>query len=116
MYKRQGHLKPWRFGQLFDSPATGTILAKRDESTSAPQSLFMLNDNAAINAARGLAGAVGNRHKTDKARLNAVYQTLYTRPPTAEETKWALAYLKQTDKPWTLYHVLLCANEFLHVE
>ena len=116
VYTHTGHLKPWRFGQLFDSPATGTILAKRDESTSAPQSLFMLNDNATINAARGLAEAVGNRHKTDQARINAVYQTLFTRPPTANETKWALAYLKQTDKPWTLYHVLLCANEFLHIE
>ena len=116
VYTHTGHLKPWRFGQLFDSPATGTIMAKRDQSTSAPQSLFMLNDSAAINAARGLAGAVGNRHKTDQARLNAIYQTLYTRPPTADETKWAMAYLKQTYKPWTLYHVLLCANEFLHVE
>ena len=65
---------------------------------------------------RGLAEAVGNLHKTDQARLNAIYQTLYNRPPTADETKWAMAYLKQTDKPWTLYHVLLCANEFLHLE
>ena len=116
VYTHTGHLKPWRFGQLFDSPATGTILAQRDQSTSAPQSLFMLNDNAAINAARGLANAAGSRYKTNETRLNAVFKTLYSRPPSADEAKWALDYLKQTDKPWTLYHVLLCANEFLHVE
>jgi len=116
VYTHTGHLKPWRFGQLFDSPATGTILAKRDQSTSAPQSLFMLNDKASINAARGLANTVGKRQKTNKARINAVFHTLYTRPPTSDEANWALAYLKQTDKPWTFYHVLLCANEFLHVE
>ena len=116
VYTHTGHLKPWRFGQLFDSPATGTILAKRDESTSAPQSLFMLNDNAAINSARGLEGAVNSRFQTDEAKLNAVYQTLYSRTPTDDEAKWALAYLKQSDKPWTLYQGLLCANEFLHIE
>ena len=76
----------------------------------------MLNDNAAINAARGLANAAGSRYKTNETRLNAVFKTLYSRPPSADEAKWALDYLKQTDKPWTLYHVLLCANEFLHVE
>ena len=54
VYTHTGHLKPWRFGQIFDSPATGTILAKRNESTSAPQSLFMLNDATAIKAAHGL--------------------------------------------------------------
>ena len=54
VYTHTGHLKPWRFGQIFDAPATGTILAKRNESTSAPQSLFMLNDAAVINAAHGL--------------------------------------------------------------
>ena len=116
VFTHTGHLKPWRFGQLFDSPATGTILAKRDQSTSAPQSLFMLNDRAAVNAARSLANAVGNRYRTNEARLDAVFKTLYSRPPSADEAKWAMAYLVQTDKPWTLYHVLLCANEFLHVE
>jgi len=116
VYTHTGHLKPWRFGQIFDSPATGTILAKRDESTTTPQSLFMLNDVAAINAAHGLEDALNNKHKRDEAKLNTVYQALYTRSPSDNETKWALEYLKQTDKPWTLYHVLLCANEFLHVE
>ena len=76
----------------------------------------MLNDNAAINSARGLEGAVNSRFQTDEAKLNEVYQTLYSRTPTDDEAKWALAYLKQSDKPWTLYQVLLCANEFLHVE
>ena len=116
VYTHTGHLKPWRFGQIFDSPATGTILAKRNESTSAPQSLFMLNDAAAIKAAHGLESALNNKHKRNAAKLNTVYHTLYTRSPSDNEAKWALAYLRQTDKPWTLYHVLLCANEFLHVE
>ena len=116
VYTHTGHLKPWRFGQIFDSPATGTILAKRSESTSAPQSLFMLNDAAAIKAAHGLESALNNKHKRNAAKLNTVYHTLYTRSPSDNESKWALAYLRQTDKPWTLYHVLLCANEFLHVE
>jgi len=116
VYTHTGHLKPWRFGQIFDSPATGTILAKRNESTSAPQSLFMLNDAASINAAHGLESALNNNHKRNAAKLNTVYHALYTRSPSDNESKWALAYLRQTDKPWTLYHVLLCANEFLHVE
>ena len=76
----------------------------------------MLNDVAAINAAHGLEDALNNKHKRDEAKLNTVYQALYTRSPSDNETKWALEYLKQTDKPWTLYHVLFCANEFLHVE
>ena len=85
-------------------------------TTSAPQSLFMLNDAASINAAHGLESALNNNHKRNAAKLNTVYHALYTRSPSDNESKWALAYLRQTDKPWTLYHVLLCANEFLHVE
>ena len=116
VYMHTGHLKPWRFGQIFDSPATGTILAKRNESTSAPQSLFMLNDAAVINAARGLESALNSNGNSNVAKLNSAYHALYSRSPSDNEVKWCLAYLRHTDKPWTLYHVLLCANEFLHIE
>ena len=77
----------------------------------------MLNDNAAINAARGLANAAGSRYKTRAKPGSIGCSKRYTRgrPLPANETKWALDYLKQTDKPWA-FHVLLCANEFLHVE
>lgn len=31
-----GQLKPWRFGQVFDAPPTGTMLTTRNQSTTAP--------------------------------------------------------------------------------
>jgi len=104
-----GHLKPWRFGQVFDAPPTGTMLAKRDESTTAPQALYLLNDRAAVESARGLERLLGDD-------ITAAFLTMFGRKPSAEETQWANDYLKTTAKPWTLYHVLLCSNEFLHIE
>ncbi|MDG2125002.1 MAG: DUF1553 domain-containing protein, partial [Verrucomicrobiales bacterium] len=102
----------WRFGQIFDSPPTGTMLASRDESAVAPQALFLMNDAAVIGSARGLAGGGGEVRE----RVAAAYLTLYAREATAEELRRAEAYLGRVEKPWTFFQVLLCSNEFLYVE
>ena len=112
VYTHTGHLKPWRFGQIFDSPPTGTMLASRDESAVAPQALFLMNDAAVIGAARGLAGGGGEVRE----RVAAAYLALYAREATAEELRRAEAYLGRVEKPWTFFQVLLCSNEFLYVE
>ena len=109
IFTHTGHLKPWRFGQVFDAPPTGTMLARRDESTTAPQALYLLNDRAVVDSARGLERLFGDD-------ITAVFLAIFGRKPSAEETRWSSDYLETTPKPWTLYHVLLCSNEFLYVE
>ena len=113
VFTHTGQLKPWRFGQVFDAPPTGTMLATRNESTSAPQALYLLNDPAAIAAARGLGEISAN---SEIERIAWVYLAVYGRPCTALEKEKAIAYLKTIDKPWIFYQALLCSNEFLHIE
>ncbi len=116
IYTHTGHLHPWRVGEVFDSPTAGTMLATREQSTTTPQSLYLLNDEAAIESARNLDRNLSNFFPKIDDRVRAAYRALYGREPSPLETAHATEYLRTTDKPWTFYHVLLCSNEFLHIE
>jgi hypothetical protein len=116
IYTHTGHLKPWRFGQIFDSPPTGTMISKREQSVSAPQSLFLLNDSLVTEAAQHIASKFKKSLSPLPEQISEIYLSLYGRKPTRTEMEIALNYLKTAKKPWTFYQVLLCSNEFLHIE
>lgn len=116
VYQQTGHLRPWAFGELFDSPPAGTMLAQRQQSTSTPQSLFLLNNESAIAAAKALAARFASGDQELLEQITTTYALLFSRAPTEEELSWGTSYLQSTDKPWTFFQVLLCSNELLHIE
>jgi mono/diheme cytochrome c family protein len=111
---------------LFDAADPAAIVEKRNESTVAPQALFLMNHPFAIEQAKALADlALKQASADDRGRIDWLYRRLYARPPTAQEVDLALSVLGEVDKTkpdvvaaaWTQYcQILLCANEFMYVD
>jgi hypothetical protein len=102
---------------MFDGPDPKGIIPERADTTTAPQALFLLNNQLVLQAAERLALSVKERPslKTDEARLDYVYRKLIGRPPSSQEKELALNYIKSSS--WgNFLQVLLCTNEFMYVD
>jgi Protein of unknown function (DUF1553) len=105
------------YQSLFDAADPTGIGEKRIGSIVAPQALFLLNHPFALEQARALAErAVRHAPPGIAHRVEWLYQRLFARPPSAEETAVALAAIAAGTE-WENYcHTLLCANEFIYVD
>jgi len=79
---------------VFDRPDANASCARRHESTTAPQSLTLLNSQFSLEMARRLAGSVAAQAGGHAAgRIDRCYQLVLGRPPTAEEAAAGLEFL-----------------------
>jgi cytochrome c553 len=118
--------------QLFDFGDASITEGNRPTTTVAPQALFLMNGDVALDAAESMAANALKRTDLDAPRrINLLYQQAYGRPATAAEQKRAAATLTRFEqvagqqKPdpaarqslaWSWYcHVLLASNEFVYV-
>ena len=93
--------------QSFDGPDGILSCPRRNESTTAPQSLELLNSAFTMERAKTLAAKISSPQDTWKA--------IYGRVPTPEEQKAADEFL--TRQPMTeLIRALMNTNEFLYVD
>ena len=114
------------YRSLFDAADPAAIVEKRNESTVAPQALFLLNHPFAVQQARALAElTLKQASADDRGRIDWLYRRLYARPATAPETELGSRLIGESGatKPeevlaaWTQYcQILLCANEFMYVD
>ena len=108
------------FGALFDGADCGAIVEARKASTVAPQALFLLNDPFVLDLADALAARVAiERPEGDlQPRLERLHALLFGRLPTDEERTLAGQFLAESGSDgWArLCHLLLCSNEFIHVD
>ena len=118
VYRRVGHLYSDLISSLFDAPPTGTMLAQRTESTTAPQSLFMMNDRSVVEASRRIANQLAAAGMADQEQIELAYQVLFGRQPETFEVSAGLEFLRQqpAGRRWTYIQVLLCSNEFMYVD
>ncbi len=117
----------------FDFADPSTLAGQRDQTTVAPQALFMMNSGFVLDQVRSLAGQLLTQQNLNTAaRIRTMYQMAYGREPTEAEVSRAVGYLDRIiasmDQPgqstsdlelraWTsLCRVILSANEFLYVE
>ena len=93
--------------QSFDGPDGILSCPRRNESTTAPQSLELLNSAFTMDRAKALA---------EKAKTpDEAWRAIYGRQPTAEEKTAADEFL--TKQPMTeLIRALMNTNEFLYVD
>ena len=122
---------------LFDGPDPHLVVPRRADSTSAPQSLFMMNNPAVVSTAGVITGRLLERRGNDRFLVDVLYRRIVGRPPSEEEQRLAvqtldearrvrrrLAGLKAKTKtvggdrgPWEdLCMALLCSNEFIYVD
>jgi hypothetical protein len=93
--------------QSFDGPDGILSCPRRNESTTAPQSLELLNSSFTMDRAKALAAKVSSPEDAWKA--------IYGRVPSAEEKSAADEFL--TKQPMTeLIRALMNTNEFLYVD
>ena len=108
------------FGALFDAADCGAIVEARKESTVAPQALFLLNDPFVLDLAEALAARIATEQPGEdfRGRLERLHELLFGRPPGVEEVALAGEFLAESgSEGWArLCHVLLCSNEFIHVD
>lgn len=72
--------------EAFDRPDGNASCPRRNRSTTAPQSLLMLNSNFSLEAARRLAGCVLREHAVlDDRTLTDLHRRLLSRRPSADE-------------------------------
>jgi hypothetical protein len=104
----------------FDFPSPSTSCPQREQTTVAPQALYLMNSEFAAD------GAAAMLRRSDVATLNStaakvdrLHQILFSRPATRSDVQRAEAYLGTSPdkKTWQQYaHALLLANEFVFAD
>ena len=127
--------KPPTTSDLFDGANPDLLVPARVDSTSAPQALFMLNNDIVLGTANTLATTITAGSQRRRQRISMLYQQLFARPASlveyrlaadllriSTETRQQLATSDQSDVdvitgPWEdLCVALLCNNEFLYID
>ncbi len=72
---------------VFDRPDAGASCARRNRSTTAIQSLQMLNSELTIDAADGLCNRLLKRGLTHDELVQSLFRTVFARSPSTEEAE-----------------------------
>jgi hypothetical protein len=103
---------------LFDAADASAIVEKRITSTVAPQALFLLNNNFALDQVKALTERMNREAPLrPEARIEWLYENLFGRPATKQEKKIALKFVDNTSESWEAYaQALLASNEFVYID
>lgn len=101
---------------LFDYPDANVHAARRSESTTPTQKLFVMNSAFIIAQARALARRLQESAPDDPSRIRRAYELLFAREPEPEEARIALEFLQHPAEgsltAWEqLAQALLATNE-----
>ncbi len=103
------------FLEAFDLPDSNLSCPKRQQSTTAPQALAMLNAADVVDAAKALAARVGKEAPTVDGRVTRCYRLALGRRPSATELRLAREFLAESPLS-ELCRALLNVNEFIYVD
>lgn len=99
---------------LFDFPNPNATSEQRMDTNVPLQRLFFLNSGFVMQESKQLVKRLDSV-KDDNARINAAYKLLFGRPPTADEMKLGLEFLKTGT--WPQYaQALFGSNEFSYID
>lgn len=107
---------------LFDYPDANVHAARRSNSTTPTQKLYVMNSPFIIEQAKQLARRIQQIGGDDAARIRHAYALLFAREPEAEELAIAREFLQQPaaapgPNAWEqLAQALLATNEMLYVD
>ena len=79
--------------EVFDRPDANASCGRRDRSTTAPQSLWLLNSQLSWDAAGRLAARLTKPSGTLAGQVDAAFRWTLSRPPTDEELTASLEFL-----------------------
>jgi hypothetical protein len=110
--------------ESFDAPDGIRSCPRRDASTTAPQTLTLLNGIWTLDQARNLTARVAKEGSSDSDRIKLVWRYSYGRNPDAGELDHAMTFLAAQQKALGSLDAALAelargifnTNEFLYVE
>ena len=101
------------FLEVFDAPDSNLTCPERGRSTTAPQSLTLLNADEVLTASRAVTASVERDANEPRARVALAYRVILGRAPTAREQVVAAEFLRQS--PLTEFcRALFNLNEFVY--
>jgi hypothetical protein len=106
---------PDPFVDCLDGADASQLTAKRNESVTAPQALALLNNEFVLVHAKAFAAWLEKQSPDREKQIGLACERVWTRPPTADETKVFAAYAAKHGLP-NLCRVLFNSNEFLFVD
>ncbi|MEX2263260.1 MAG: DUF1549 and DUF1553 domain-containing protein [Bryobacteraceae bacterium] len=112
--------------EAFDMPDTHESCARRNSTVTAPQALELMNNELSLDWARAFAGRVLNdAGMTSEAQVERAYRLAFSRSPSEEERKSAVAFLGRhsailgetttREALVDLCHMLMNSSEFVYV-
>jgi hypothetical protein len=105
--------------QAFDFPDPAVPSGRRDETTVAPQALFLMNGKLVTESTRAMALALQSE-PSDAARLQQAYLRILGRDPRPDEQAAWRPFLDGFDdrlSAWqSVCRVLVSSNEFVYIE
>ena len=123
--------KPQTTLDLFDGANPDLLVPDRPDSTSAPQALYMLNNDNVTDTAEKLAQRALEM-PAEIPRVNSLYLVLFGRTPSQQESDLALSFVRQAwntrrkfannetqieQDVWNdLCMAMICSNEFLYID
>jgi hypothetical protein len=107
--------KPAEMMNAFDSPDAISHAPSRNVTTTATQSLLMLNGEWLLERAEAFACRLVCAKEDETARVKLAYQLAFGRAPTAEEGLAALKFIHDSSLE-DFCHALLNANEFVYLD
>jgi Protein of unknown function (DUF1553)/Protein of unknown function (DUF1549) len=103
------------FLEAFDQPDSNLSCPKREQSTTAPQALALLNASDVLEAARALAARLNAEAPTEEQRITLAYRLVLGRRSTEKEQRLAREFLRQSPLS-ELCRALFNVNEFVYLD
>jgi hypothetical protein len=89
---------PYPLLDTFDWANPQVVHGKREVTTTAPQALALINSDLVFGWSQVLAGRVLRESEKDATRIAGLFEVLYSRQPTKQETQTLLAFLDNQEK------------------
>jgi mono/diheme cytochrome c family protein len=107
--------------RTFDFPDPNATSPRREQTTIAPQALFLLNHPFVIECSRMVLNRPKIAQTTDRSeRISRIHRLLFSRAPGQDERRMADRFLESAtpaDRRWQDYvHSLLLSNEFVFID
>ena len=103
------------FLEVFDAPDNNLSCSARERSTTAPQSLTLLNADEVLTAAARTAERVEREAESPEARLTLAYRLIIGRGPTGQERRLSQDFLVHSPLA-ELCRGLFNLNAFVYVD
>jgi len=123
LYILQRRSRPLTVLDTFDFPIMSPNCESRPVTTVSLQSLMLMNDTFVLDQAAAVAGRVEREAPAGRVhRISRLWQLVYGKEPTAEETAQALVFLRENADLGeakalaSLAQVVINTNRFLYIE